>query len=143
MSSNTITRNDLKNILNEVLPYKDKQVSYCTINANTATTRKSVLSFSHTSTTGKIIFISSIALYTSRYTSSVEVDINGVAKAVGQTNVQLTPTYGATDRVVLLGYANVPKNEASTIEVFLQGQDSGTTATIPSYHTSNIMVIDI
>lgn len=119
-------------------------VSWTSILGNqTATTEKTVATGTHTSRTGRVLVIGMCPLYTSRYTSAVAVKLNGVQVASGGTNVQPVPNVNVSDMVPLIGWGNVPVGTPTTVTVTLRGQDSGTTATIPAYHSAALMIVDI
>ena len=93
MSSETITRNDLTNILNEIgigaIPFGTNHTFDLKNTNSTAitvanTTPQSVFSISHTSRTGQVLVMARLYMQTSRYTSvgALYVDSTSVDSAV-------------------------------------------------------------
>lgn len=138
-----------KRILREMLGYINYintplAVTYDkTIFQATATARTLIQEHRHTSNTGKIHITASFPLYTSRFTSSVTLEVNGVAIQNLGTNVQPNPNTNCCDRVNFNITVDVPKNDESVIRWYLASQDSGTTATVPPYRQGIIAIRDV
>lgn len=108
-------------------------------NASSVTTTSSVTigSFTHTSHTGRVLIIADMMLQTSRYTSSIQI-YAGSTNVSGARMNQTSPT-----RMVDIRAYAPARGTAITYSLRMNSQDSGTTATFPSYNTAELIVIDI
>ena len=107
----------------------------------TGTTKKDILTLKYTSNTGKIIINADFPLYTSRYTSNLFIIVDGVEATAGGTNTQTTNF--SVDNIPLSCVLTPTIGQEITIKIQINAQDSGTTATVPAYHTGNVTIQDI
>ena len=103
----------------------------------TTTSSRDIVSLSHTSRTGKVLISANMILKTSRYTSSMNVYAGSTHLGNRRTNLT-TPT-----RMEQHNTYNAPIGTAVTYKIVMTSQDSGTTATFPSYTTAEITVVDL
>lgn len=145
MSSETITRTDLANILNEIgigaIPYgtnrtfdiKDTEATAITVSN---TTPQKVFSINHTSQTGQILCIGRLYLQTSTYTSRGRLFID-------ENNVDTVNTNATTDKEMILFYvANVAEG-THEISLRVSTQNTSCTGTIPAYRTLGLLAVDL
>lgn len=120
------------------LPDGNVSVGHWT-NSSSVTTTSSVTigSFTHTSHTGRVLIIADMMLQTSRYTSSIQI-YAGSTNVGGARMNQTSPT-----RMVDIRAYAPARGTAITYSLRMNSQDSGTTATFPSYNTAELIVIDI
>lgn len=145
MSSETITRNDLTNILNEIgigaIPfgtnhtYQLKDISSTAITVSNTTPQK-VFSISHNSKTGQILCIGRLYLQTSAYTSRGRLFID-------ENNVDTVNTNATTDKeMILFSVANVAEG-THEISLRVSTQNTSCTGTIPAYRTLGLLAVDL
>lgn len=133
----------LAKILERISPMNYSFGEVATNENITATTERTIQTIRHVSKTGRINVRISHALYTSRFTSSSNIYVNGTYVSTRATNVQPSPNINVCDRVYHDVVVDVPKNLESVIEIKLAGQDSGTTATIPAYRKGTYIIADV
>lgn len=145
MASEAITRNDLTNILNEVLPSTSvvsNAWSGSTASAYSTTTPYTsggldIISTNYTTNTGHFVVIASALLKTSRYTSSAIIKVDGTA--VGSANTNKTTSTTLVPSATYKGTKGATYNVALAIA----SQDSGTTASTEQYNANTLVIFDI
>lgn len=108
----------------------------------TGTTRKDVITLTYTSNTGKVLINANMPLYTSRYTSSIYIEVDGTVVSTATTNTQTTTAY-PVDNVPLASLINTNIGQEITVKIQISAQDSGTTATVPGYHDGRVIIQDL
>ena len=86
---------------------------------------------------GKYIAIASAVIQTSRYTSTLRLNVAGKDVGIGTTNSK-TPM-----RVSVMGHFEITSEKQTSIALRGYGQDSGTAVTAPAYNSYNIIVFKI
>ena len=144
MSSETITRNDLTNILNDVLPSPTPSPNFYTaMRSSAASTTVSydvgydIISTSYKTNTGRFIAIGIVNLRTSRFTSRAVIKVNSVIKGIAGTNSTTLRTVSP-----IVTFEGV-KGETYTVALAIGSQDTGTTAYIDEYNASSFIIFDI
>lgn len=142
--SKAITETDLTNILNEIgvgatLVNGNETTQFVGTGATTITTtntEKTVLTLQHNTVTGRILCIGRVPLMTSRYTSTLRLRVDGVEVDVAGTNK-------TTDDYITLFAVKDVSIGSHTVNMTIQAQDSGTTATVPGYRSLRLYAIDL
>lgn len=96
-----------------------------------------LLSTTYTSKTGRVAVLATAPIYTSRYTSFVQILVGGVSKTSAVTNKQ---TYTGATTVVWTGDIGT---SPVTISSVATAQDSGTTVYVESYSSYELLIMDV
>lgn len=103
----------------------------------TTTSTTTIGSLTHTSKTGHVFIMANMVLATSRYTSSMQV--------YGQNTLFINRWTNINSPIRIDGMAHAYPSRGASITYTLRmaSQDTGTTATFPSYNSAELFVIDI
>ena len=146
--SEAVTRNDLMGILNNIGYAKDdwtvpnitKNKAGNTEYTTTGGSPKTIMSISHHTNTGRFVILSRAVIKTSRYTSSATLYVDGnYVDSTGYNTTNLTTPVTVNPCGVFTG----ERDKTYTIELKIDAQDSGTTATALAYNPAQLIAIDI